>query len=183
MATQIKDTAAFLGNALSGANSRASELILSTAQAADYTHEGVANVRRCLALTVPRFKDSGLGNREPGSALDGFAPTLWPSTILSHETLLIPHMTRASLDLAHTSHDSCLPGFYTRSWPTLQARATASCTLRLAPSHSRKKRGSFFSGWGGLRGRACQWALSLHKNATPSKLWPQSNPPRTPHAP
>jgi hypothetical protein len=45
MATQIKDTAAFLGNALSGANSRASELILSTAQAADYTHEGVANVR------------------------------------------------------------------------------------------------------------------------------------------
>jgi len=63
MATQIKDTAAFLGNALSGANSRASELILSTAQAADYTHEGVANVRRCLALTVSRLKDSELGNR------------------------------------------------------------------------------------------------------------------------
>ena len=29
----------------------------------------------------------GLRTREPGSALDGFEPTLLPSTFLSHETM------------------------------------------------------------------------------------------------
>jgi hypothetical protein len=41
---QLQGTAALLSNALSISNPRTSDLILSTAQAADYTHDGVAQV-------------------------------------------------------------------------------------------------------------------------------------------